>query len=390
MPNDVERLAGLLAANDVSAARELAAAIESTNPAIANIARSAHDAPPSDATGVTLQIATLYLFGGRRDLAVATALGALTADASPDIRTSVATIFLGAERYVEARELLHAVIEEHPDHREAHLNFAAASFRVGDHGAAMTSYARAFDLDATDLRPIHNMIEMFAEIGKWVGALSALNLSRQGEPPPEVAIALDLAAIQLTQLAAGVFPRPRVDAASDKCVRDLAANAARRGPRSQLVVARAFIDIERYAEASALAQSLAQRELTLAERADLYFIEGLLAEHARKRELAVDRYAQAIAADPMRSDAATNALSLLVAHGTPDSLLQIQPLLAKLDPGARAASATLAFNEARYIHKAALPIGDARVCLERVLTLTGGVGELADMARDALKELERT
>jgi tetratricopeptide (TPR) repeat protein len=385
--NDVERLADLLAAQEVAAARALAVSLATTHPDAASLARTAIEVLATDPPRGRLHVASLYLMAGNPERACACAREVATVGAPPAIRASAAGILLAAGRDGEARPLLEQVVTETPQDRDAHINLATVAYRLGDLGGAMTGYARAFELDPSDPTPLQLLIEMFAEVGKWLGALSALELTRRGTPPPEVAVALDLASMQLLQLVASTYPEAGVDRRADDTVLDLLANVMQRGPRLQLSAAKALIDVGRITEATALVQRVAgDPELAPRERADVHYAEGLLAERARKLGAAVEHYTSALALDPTCIDAATNAVSVLLGIGTPEARTQIGPLLARVDADARAASPTLAFNEARY-HARSARVAEARSCLRRVLELTGDHGDLASLARQALEEL---
>jgi tetratricopeptide (TPR) repeat protein len=267
------------------------------------------------------------------------------------------------------------------------MNRATAAARLEDYGTAMLGYARAFDLDPGDRTPLHNLMAMFADMGKWVGALAIVDLSRQGQPPPDVAVALDLVSIQLLQLVAAAYPALGIDDDADRTVKDLLINASKRGARSQLAAARALCDIERFAEATKLIHNLARNPmLTKPERADLHYVEGLIAEHDGYASTAIDRYTRAVAADATRADAATNAISLLLTDGTPPALAQISMLIEQVDAEARASTPGLLFNQAIYQHRTGQGAA-ARDNLERVLSFEGGAPEILAAARQALTEL---
>lgn len=381
---DVARLAGLVAARDVDAARALAAAVEATHPGAATLARTAID--ETDPARRTQQAATLYLVAGDFVRALETARAALALGPSAETKTSIGGILVAAGEYADAFTLMQSVVQETPNDRLAHQNLATAAFGIGNVEAAIAGYSRAFDLDPTNREPLTSMIEMFVQLGKWLGALTAVGIARQGTPPTDVAIALDLSTMQILQNVLADYPRGAIDAEADRTVRSLVTNIKTRSPRAQLVAARAMVDIARVADARNLAQGVAKNQmLEPPDRAELLYVEGLLAEHDDYRTTAVERYAKAISFDPTRVDAATNAVSMLLELGTTEALAQIGPLLEMLDPTARRSFAMLQFNEARYLHKLGRA-ADARECLERVIALTGGRGDLADLARRAMEE----
>jgi len=251
----------------------------------------------------------------------------------------------------------------------------------------MLEHARAFDLDPSDRRPIHQLMEMFAEMGKWLGAIAALELAKQGSPPPEVSVALDLAMIELVGIVADRYPAANTDREADATIGRLVSNATARGVKLQLVVARSLIDIERVDEAKQLVATIGGAgELTAQDRGNLHYVEGLIAERERDAQRALERYERALAADPARVDAAVNATSLLLEEGTPEAFARIGTLVTEVAPLARAGSPELLFNEAFYHLRDERP-AEGRVRLEQVLALTGGAGHLAELARGALAEL---
>lgn len=386
--HDMARLAGLVAAGDVDGARALAAAVEAANPAAATLARKAIENFATDQALATQQAATLYLLANEPARAISTARAALALGATVSTKSSIGGVLVAAGQFEEAFGLLKGVVEEAPNDRLAHQNLATAAFGIGNVEAAIAGYARAFDLDPTNVEPITSMIDMFAQLGKWLGALTAVGIARDGTPPTDVAIALDLSTMQILQNVLADYPRGAVDAEADRTVRSLVTNIKTRSPRAQLVAARAMVDIARVADARNLTQGVAKNQmLDPADRAELLYVEGLLAEHDDYRTTAVERYVKAISFDPTRVDAATNAVSMLLELGTSEALAQIGPLLDMLEPTARRSFAMLQFNEARYLHKLGRT-GDARECLARVIALTGGRGDLAALARRAMEEAQ--
>lgn len=383
--HDAERLADLLVANDVHAARELAKALASEHAAASALGTAALD--PAEATTAPLRIAALYLMGGNRPRAIEVARSALANDGSLEMRNAVGGIFTAAGNYIEACTLLSQVVAEAPRDRVARQNLATAAFGAGDIGTAVQSYAASFQLAPNDETSIHALMEMCATIGKWVGALSTLERCREGTPPPDVAVALDVANLQMMTLAAGSFPTQGMDAPSDKLCRDIVERAARQSPEVRLAIARALARAGRFMEAGEVLDGITgRRVLTPSEHADVQYMCGLLAERDGYRSTALERYTKAVKADPRHVYAAINATSLLLQDDDDDVLPEVSAVLAEVDPELRAASAALAFNEARYLvrhadHEA------ARTCLQRTLALAGDNVSLADLAKRALAEL---
>jgi hypothetical protein len=331
-------------------------------------------------------LAAAHAMVGEHERAIACAREAVALEPTARHRNTLAGILIAAGEADEAATVLHGLLAEHPEDRDAHINLATAAFQLADHGTAMTSNARAFELDPSDRRPLRNLMSMFAEIGKWLGAMAALELSRRGTPPPEVEVALDLIAIELVELLGRDFPPPGIDAEADATVARLVANAPSRPPSTQLVIARALADIGRFAELRTIASGLARGDaLAAADRGNLHYVEGLLAEYDRAPARALDRYAAALAADAHRADACVNATALLLAQGDA-ALPRIGALLDQVAPDERAATPGLLFNESIYLRRAGRP-GEARARLEQVLGMTGGGDPVAALARAALAEL---
>jgi len=107
-------------------------------------------------------LAAAYAMLGDPERAIASARAAVALDARPRSRTTLGSLLLAAGQVEEAAAVLRQVVADDPHDREAHLNLASAAVRLGDHGTAMSGYARAFELDPSDRRPIRHLMEMFA------------------------------------------------------------------------------------------------------------------------------------------------------------------------------------------------------------------------------------
>jgi tetratricopeptide (TPR) repeat protein len=333
-------------------------------------------------------LAAAYAMLGEPERAIASARAAVALDAGPRSRATLGALLLAGGQADEAATVLRQVVADDPTDRDAHANLATAACQLADYGTAMTGYARAFELDPTDRQPIHDLMQMFAEMGKWLGAVAALELSRQGTPPPAVGLALDLVMVELVERIASKYPQQNIDASSDRTVASLVAHAASRAPSMQLVIARALVDIERFAEAGKLVHALARRSepLSPVDRGDLHYVEGLIAEHDCNPVRALDRYVRALAADPGRIDACVNATSLLLTDASPEALARLGALLDQVTPATRAIHPSLLFNEAIYLLRTDRPDA-ARARLDQLLRVTGGEGSVAALARQALAEL---
>lgn len=331
-------------------------------------------------------LAIAHLAAGNGDRAVDHARKAVAADSSLKSRSGLGAILLATGRAADAAAVLRQVVSEAPHDAEAQMNLATASVKTGDYGQAIESYSRAFDENPSDTRPIQALIQMFAEVGKWLGAVAALELSRKGEPPPQVAVALDLVMVHLVRLISVRFPKPGIGEDADEAVASVVKSARERGLGTQVVVARTLIDVGRVDEARELIKHLAAQAKSDQDRGHARYLEGFLAEKAGDTELALERYEQALAADPFRVDACVNAVSLLLENGSADALARIPGLVEQVPAATRGGSPDLLFNHALYLSRtgqAAL----ARANLERVVQITGGEGRLAMLARRGLDEL---
>lgn len=399
----MDRVAKLLAAGDIGEATKLVESL-AQNPALYEVGRAALAMQRRDALTATKHTeraiglgagalahsyhAMASIMTGDTETAVDHARKAVGLEPSLRNRTSLGGVLLAVGRPDDAAAVLKQVVAENPRDADALLNLATASAQLQDYGEAITCYARAFDVDPTDQRPIQNMLHMFAEIGKWMGAIAALELSRKGEPPPDVAVALDLAMVHLVRLLAVKYPKRGEADDADEAVTNLITHAQQRGPATQLVAARTLVDFGRHDDAKQLMQRLAKIQLADADRANLAYLDGYYAEQARDAKAAIGHYERALAADPKRSDAAVNAVSLLLEDGSPEALARIDAVLAKVDAEAKRLSVNLLFNEAIYFTRAGRT-AEARADLERMLQITGGEGRMAMMAKKALEDLAR-
>jgi tetratricopeptide (TPR) repeat protein len=398
----VDRVAKLIAIGDIAAATAM---VESLDGAAQEVGRAALAMKRGDAL-VALKhaeralalgggaVAHTYsamasLMAGDSDAAVDHARKAVALEGGIRNRSSLGGILLAVGRPSDAAAVLKQVVAESPRDFDALLNLATASSQLQDYGEAITYYARAFDVDPTDQRPIQNMLHMFAELGKWLGAVAALELSRKGEPPPDVAVALDLVMVHLVRLISVKFPKPGVADDADEAVTNLIAHAQKRAPKTQLIAARTLVDFGRLDDARKVIERLQKIQLDDGDRGNLAYLDGFFAEQGRDAKGAIDHYARALAADPTRSDAATNAVSLLLEDGSPAALDRIGALLATVDAAARRGDVNLLFNEAIYLTRTNR-VPDARANLERIVQLTGGEGRMANLAKKALDDLSKT
>jgi tetratricopeptide (TPR) repeat protein len=328
--------------------------------------------------------ALAHLLAGGTDAALEHARRAVELQPSYQARSTYATVVLAAGQPAEAARLLRILSAERSDDTDVLLALGAAAAQVGDYGAAIASYARAFDRTPSDDRPIENLLHMFAHVGRWLGAAAALDLSRQGTPPPDVEVALDMVQVRLVRLIANGFPERALDADTDRTVDRLCANARGRSSETLLVVAQTLLELGRDAEArESVAEVAARGDVAGAELGLLRFLEGVFAERSGDRAAALDRYAEALAADPLATDACTNAVSLLLETGRLD---EVPSWIAKVPAHAQRTSARLLFNESVYLARTQRK-ADAIARLERVLELTEQDDPIAELATQHLAAL---
>ena len=331
-------------------------------------------------------LAVAQLAAGRREAAVDHARKAVAGDGSLRNRSGLGGILLAVGRPADAAAVLRQVVSESPHDAEAQMNLATAASQTGDYGQAIESYARAFDENPADTRPIQALIQMFAEVGKWLGAVAALDLSRKGEPPPQVDAALDLVMLHLVRLISVRFPKPGVGEDADLAVASAVKSARARGIGTQVVVARTLIEVGRTDDARELVAHLAGQAKSDQDRGHARYLEGFLAEKAGDSEGALLKYGQALAVDPFRVDACVNALSLLLENGSADALARIPGLVDQVPAATRSQHTELLFNHALYLSRVGEP-GAARANLERIVQLTGGEGRMGMLAKRGLDEL---
>lgn len=400
MSEVADRIARLLSAGDVGGAEALVAsltgepgahvlgqavlALYRKDPAALGYAERAVQLGTGAAGHQYLAVA--YLAAGRGEAAIDQARKAVAADGSLRSRSGLGGILLAAGRPADAAAVLRQVVSEAPHDAEAQMNLATAASQTGDYGQAIESYSRAFDENPADIRPIQALLQMFAEVGKWLGAVAALELSRKGEPPPQVAVALDLVMVHLVRLISVRFPKPGIGEDADQAVASVVGSARGRGIGTQVVVARTLIDVGRVDEARDLIAHIAGQAKSDQDRGHARYLEGFLAEKAGDNDLALQRYTQALAVDPFRVDACVNAVSLLLENNTPAALARIPGLVEQVPAATRSQSPDLLFNHALYLSRSGEP-ALARANLERIIQVTGGDGRLAVLARRGLDEL---
>lgn len=402
-----DRVAALLAAGDRHAARALVEAVAASEPAGAELGRAAialfdrdaqavleHARRAIDlgAVGPGHQYSALgHLAAEDADAAIEDARKAVELEPSARARSNLASVLLATGHPGDASPILQQLRVEQPSDADVLLNLGIAASQLGDLGEAIVCYSQAFDRRPTDTRPLEQLLEMFADVGKWLGAAAALQLSRSGQPPPEVEVALDMVQVRLVQLIANGVPRRAVDDDTDRTIERLVANALARGPETQLAVARTLLDLDREADARKLVDAIVERHArtplaSAAARALAMYLQGHLAARDGDRSRALELYAQSFANDARRIEACTAAISLLLEDGSADAFAAIPSWLERVPATDRQLDPGLVFNEAVFLARSER-FGEARDRLERVLKLTDGDGPLAELASKLLGQL---
>lgn len=334
-------------------------------------------------------LAAAKLFEGDAKGAIDEVRRAVALDPSPRSRSSLGGILLAAGRVEDAVAVLKQVVVEAPDDADAHVNLANAAVKTGDYGQAIQSYARAFECRPHDQKPIQQLVAMFIDLGKWMGAMAALELSRKGEPPGDVAVALDLASLHIVrQITGGKYPPAGMTDDADQPVRGLLSNAPGRPVATRLIAARTLIDVDREAEAKQLLATIDRAGLAAEHRATATYLDGYFAQEAGDRKRAIELYTEALMLDPRRVEAAINGSSLLLEEGGSDALERAAGLIARV-PASHRGNPHVVYNEASIFARAG-QTAEARARLEQIVKTNAADSPHVARARQALEQLARS
>ncbi len=329
--------------------------------------------------------ALALVLAGDGAAAIDAARRAVALDRSPRSRGSLASVMLATGRADDAVGILKQIIAETPRDHLALLNLAIANAQVGDFQSAILNNARAFEANPGDTRAIHNLVNMFADIGRWLGAIAALEMTRETSTdiPPEVAVTLDVAMLHMIRLVSDVFPQRGI-AQGDAAVAAAINSASARAPKIQLSILRQLLDLGRVDDAAAFVTKIEGQPLDASDRAVVAYAKGVLARHRDDTAGALALYEQALALDPHRADACVNATQLLLEDGSAAALARIDALVAIVPADRRPPE--LLFNHAAVLAKRG-ERDQARDLLERVIRTTAGNGRVGKVALAALREL---
>jgi tetratricopeptide (TPR) repeat protein len=391
-----KRIAKALTRDGLAAARALLATIEDPvehqlgRATLALLVRDCDEAVEAATHAVTLgggalahyQLALAELLAGRHAQAAAAAGAAASLDGAGSVRVELAMILLASSRPVDARVILHGVTSDEPGNVDARLVLAAASSKVGDYDEAIRQYARAYDLDPLDSRPVACAIEMFAELGKWLGAIAALRAV--GRTGSETAALFDVVELRLFEALVDPFPGRGTLPEADALVRSSAVAAAARSVRHLLALTATLVDLGRDDEATS---SLEQVEpVTDTDRATRAYLRGILAERRGERTAAMDAYRAALAFDRCHAAAAANAVGMLLAEATEPALAHVPALLDEVEPMARGSSPHLLYKEAVYAARLE-DLPRARDLLLEILAMPCRDAGIVASARRALEDI---
>jgi hypothetical protein len=401
-----DRVAALLAGGEPEAARALVESVAARQPAAAELGRAAialFDNDPEAAIdharraldrgagGAGHQYLALgQLAAGNTAGAIAHARKAVEIEPTMRARSNLASVLLATDHADEAAPILREARAEHPFDADVLLNLGAAAAELGDYGEALVAYAQAFDRRPSDARPLDRLLEMFAAVGKWLGAAAALDLLRPGEAPPEVEVALAMVKVRVVQLIANGFPEREVDGDIDRTVAKLVANALARGPQTQLAVAHTLLEAGRETDGRALVEAAdahsARTPLDGPAAGELRYLQAHLAARDGNAPRSLALYALSLASNPRRIDACTHAIALLLEDGSRTALAQIPQWLERVPAADRPRDPNLALHEAMYLRRIDRA-AQARVLAQRALELTGSDGPIAEVAQELLDEL---
>jgi predicted Zn-dependent protease len=222
-----------------------------------------------------------------------------------------------------------------------------------------------------------------------MGAMAALDLSRQGEPPGEVSVALDLASLHIVrQITGGKYPPAGMTAEADEPVQGLIANAPGRPVASRLIAARTLLDLDREAEAKQLLAGIDRRTCGTEDRATLTYLDGLFAQQgggplARDRALCRGPRARS------ETDRGRDQRELAPPRGGHRGVDRARAAkLIVLVPPSHRGNSHLLYNEAS-LHARTGNVAEAKARLDQIIQRNAPDSPHVARAREALEQLAR-
>lgn len=405
-------LEALFAADDMNGAEALVGSFTTSDPARHALGRAALCAHRKDADGCEAHArAALALRpadpAALQYLAVAQLLRDRPGDAVAPLREAaqsgstralgfLGNVLLGLGRLKEAEAIYLQILGREPDHVQALNGVGTARFKQHDLDGAVPYFARAWAARPSDSQPLRSLMNAYGDAGRALGALALLGITRDRHRDDQSRAALAMMHLHLTRMVLPAFPPPGEISDADEAVTDVleAVTASGQPLPVRLAAARALADYGRHTEAAGLLAAADPEApgLSASERGDLWYTRGLCAAARDDRQAALHAYTQAVAQDPQRWEAATNATSLLLLEEDPGGRIpegaqaQIQALLAQVPAAVRGTAPQLLFNEAVFLRRTGHGAEAARLA-QRVVQATAGQGELAELARDLLHSL---
>lgn len=395
MQDLIEKLESLFAAGDLGRAADVVRTYETTDPARFQLGLAALAVYQKDVAATSRHAERALELAPdepmvRQYMAMASVLRGDYATAERHAQAAVAhggglrslgwlgNIQLGSGDASGAEATFRKILAIDPGNLTALNGLGTARFRQRDLDEAVMTFARAFALDPVDPTAIRNLLDVYGNAGRMLGAIAMVTLTRNRYPDPTAAVAFDLMVLQALASWHRGFPPKGATSDADDAVAAVLRDSAQSPVPVRLGVARALLDCQRFAEAKAILHEVEAQVASPTNRGNAEYVRGVLAEQANDKPGAITAYEAALAADPQRWDACCNAVTLLVERDDPKSLERAGELLAKMSPELKSSRPQLLFNEAVYLMRIG-QIAEARAAAERVVSAAGNtaVGELA-------------
>lgn len=401
MQDLIEQLESLFAAGALDRAADVVRAYEATDPARYQLGLAALAVHRKDVAATTRHAEHAMRLAPddpmvRQYMAMASVLRGDYATAERHAQAAVESggglrslgwlgnIQLGSGDASGAEETFRKILALDPGNVTALTGLGTSRFRQRDLDEAVASFARAFELDPTDPAPIRNLLNVYGDAGRMLGAIAMATLTRGRHHEPPASVAIGLMTLQAHASWHGGYPPPGASPDADLAVAAVLRDSAQAPVAIRLGVARALLDCRRFAEAEGILREVQDRAVSPADRGNAEHVRGVLAEQAGDPAAALAAYEAALAADPRRWDACCNAVTVLIEHDDPETFARAGELLAAVSPELKSSRPQLLLNEAVYLVRAGR-IAEARAAAQRVLSAAGGTS-LGELARALLEE----
>jgi tetratricopeptide (TPR) repeat protein len=398
----IERLEALLAAGDLDQALALVRSYEATDPARYELGMAALAVHQKDVAATTRHAERALALAPddpmvQQYMAMAALLRGDHAGADRHAQAAVAHggglrslgwlghIQLGSGNARGAEQTFRSMLALDPGNLQALNGLGASRFQQRDLDEAVKSFARAFDQEPTDPAPIRNLLGVYGDAGRMLGAIALAKLTRNRHQDPETEVAIDLMVLQATYAMLDGYPPPGVVREADDAVLSVLRSSERSPVRIRLGVARALLDCRRFEEAQRLVRDVQPQAVSPVDRGNAEYVCGLLAEQAGDQAAALTAYEASVAADPQRWDACCNAVTLLLERDDPESRARAGQLLGQMSPELKHSRPQLLFNEAVYLRRTG-QIAGARAAAQRVRSAAPNT-ELGELSQKLLEEI---